>query len=151
MTTLYLTSSNTDKINATKALLNTKLGNHLFTQIESINSDSGIEGGQPYGLDETQQGCLTRIKNVNTKLKNIVSIENGFVKYNSNLWYDIAYIHVKIGDKTYQIWTSKRYFPKELYNKTEELIDYFNKNSITRYEQLNYGILKIKEMIINDN
>ena len=36
-----------------------------------------------------------------------------------------------------------RYFPKDLYNNTDKLINYFERNSITRSTQLNNCILKI--------
>ena len=66
---------------------------------------------------------------------NYISIENGFVKEDGPNWYDIAFISVKINDKKIEKWSEKRYFPKELYNNTPKLIEYFEQNTITRFEQ----------------
>ena len=129
--TLYLTSKNKDKYNASRVLLN-KFG---ITEIISIESDSGIEGGQPYGLEETMEGCINRTKQF-TNNENFISIENGFVRDTEEEWYDIAYVYIRINDIYYSGWSEKRRFPKHLYNKTEELIRYFEKNSIPRFKQL---------------
>ena len=131
---LYLTSVNKVKLQAAK-LLN--------EDIVCIESDSGIEGGQPYGLEETRQGCINRTQGLEDR--NYISIENGFVKETDKLWYDIAFIHAKIDGKIYNSWSEKRYFPKELYNKTEELIRYFEKNSITRLEQLSNCVISLNK------
>ena len=136
--TLYLTSTNKDKLEATKQLLN----KFNITNIECINSESGIEGGQPYGLNETKMGCINRTLQFN-KNDNFISIENGFVKYNNNIWYDIAYIYIKINNIYYSGWSEKRWFPKEYYNDTNKLITYFEAKSITRYKQLYDCISKI--------
>ena len=132
--TVYLTSVNVTKLKAAK-LLN--------KDIVCLGSDSGIEGGQPYGLKETKQGCINRTKGLENK--NYISIENGFVRETDNIWYDIAFIHAKIDGKLYNSWSEKRYFPKELYNKTEELIKYFEKHSITRLEQLSKCVISLNE------
>ena len=75
---IYLTSSNKDKLNASKNIL-TNLN------IKCIESDSEIVGGQPYGLEETKQFSNN---------ENFISIENGFVKETETIWYDIAYIYI---------------------------------------------------------
>jgi len=129
--TLYLTSKNKDKYNASRVLLN-KFG---ITEIISIESDSGIEGGQPYGLEETMEGCINRTKQFRNN-ENFISIENGFVRDTNEEWYDIAYVYIRINDIYYSGWSEKRRFPKHIYNKTEELICYFEKNSISRFKQL---------------
>jgi hypothetical protein len=79
------------------------------------------------------------------KNKNFISIENGFVKENETMWYDIAYIYIRIDNKYYSGWSDKRWFPKELYNNTPKLIEYFEKNSISRFRQLCDCILNIIE------
>lgn len=135
---IYLTSTNSDKINA----VNTLLIKYSFDKILYIKSDSCIKGGQPYGLKETKQGCINRTKRFKNN-ENFISIENGFVKYNDIDWYDIAYIYVHINGKKYEKWSEKRFFPKELHNNTEKLIEYFEINSVSRYEQLNNCILSI--------
>lgn len=89
--TLYLTSKNKDKLEASKYLLN----KFNFTNIECVESEYGIEGGQPYGLNETKLGCINRTKQFKNN-ENFISIENGFVKYNKSIWYDIAYIYIYI-------------------------------------------------------
>jgi non-canonical (house-cleaning) NTP pyrophosphatase len=52
--TLYLTSTNKDKLNSSKKLLD----KFNITNIICVKSESGIEDGQPYGLDETKDGCI---------------------------------------------------------------------------------------------
>ena len=133
--TLYLTSTNPDKINASTQLLT------LFnlTRIESVKSESGIEGGQPYGLYETKMGCINRTKQF-TNNENFISIENGFVKQYDTNWYDIAYIYIRINNIYYSGWSDKRTFPKKLYNDTTKLINHFETYSISRFEQLNNGV-----------
>jgi non-canonical (house-cleaning) NTP pyrophosphatase len=113
--TLYLTSTNPDKINASTQLLT------LFnlTRIESVKSESGIEGGQPYGLDETKMGCINRTKQF-TNNENFISIENGFVKQYDTNWYDIAYIYIRINNIYYSGWSDKRTFPKKIYRETNK-------------------------------
>lgn len=133
--TLYLTSKNKDKLQATLEHFN------KYT-IKCIESDSEIEGGQPYGLEETRQGCINRTIQFNTE--DFVSIENGFVKETDEMWYDIAFAYIRINGIIYQGWSEKRYFPKELYNKTPELVKYLEKHSISRYEQLKLLLETIK-------
>jgi non-canonical (house-cleaning) NTP pyrophosphatase len=137
--TLYLTSKNKDKLKATQIFL-TQFD--LFNQIICVESESGIEGGQPYGLEETKQGCITRTKQFKNT-EDFVSIENGFVKETDKMWYDIAYVYISINNTIYEGWSEKRYFPKELYNKTPELIRYLEKNSMSRYEQLKLLLEKV--------
>ena len=129
--TLILTSTNYDKFEASLNLLK----NSDMIKMVCIKGDSKIKGGQPYGLEETKKGCLNRILELNEN-DNYISIENGFVKEDGPNWYDIAFISVKINDKKIEKWSEKRYFPKELYNNTPKLIEYFEKNTITRFEQL---------------
>jgi|APSaa5957512535_1039671.scaffolds.fasta_scaffold298274_1 non-canonical (house-cleaning) NTP pyrophosphatase len=136
--TLYLTSTNSDKINAT----NTLLTKFTFDHVKYVESNSNIEGGQPYGLDETKQGCINRTKQF-VNHENFISIENGFVKYSNEQWYDIAFIYIRINNKIYSAWSEKRFFPKEIYNNTKKLIEHFEKKTISRYEQLNNCILSI--------
>ena len=136
--TLYLTSTNPDKLKVAKNLLQ----QFSFNNIECVKSDSGIEGGQPYGLEETKTGCINRT-NQFTNNENFISIENGFVKKNNKIWYDIAYIYIRINNIYYSRWSKKRLFPKELYNDIKNLINYFEKKSITRFKQLNDCILDI--------
>lgn len=132
---IYLTSSNKDKLNASKNIL-------TDSNIICIDSDSEIVGGQPYGLEETKLGCENRTKQFSNN-ENFISIENGFVKETQNIWYDIAYIYIRINGKIYNGWTEKRYFPKNLFNNTPKLIEYFEGHSLTRFNQLNNGIKKI--------
>ena len=129
--TLYLTSNNKDKLNSSKILLD----KFNITNIICVKSESGIEGGQPYGLNETEEGCINRTLQF-YKNENFISIENGFVKENETMWYDIAYIYIMIDNKYYKGLSEKRWFPKELYNNTPKLIEYFEKNSISRFRQL---------------
>ena len=129
--TLILTSTNYDKFEASLNLLK----NSDMIKMVCIKGDSKIKGGQPYGLEETKKGCLNRILELNEN-DNYISIENGFVKEDGPNWYDIAFISVKINDKKIEKWSEKRYFPKELYNNTSKLIEYFEQNTITRFEQL---------------
>jgi len=58
----------------------------------SPTSESGIKGGQPYGLEETKLGCINRAIQFKND-ENFISIENGFVKHTNTHWYDIAYLH----------------------------------------------------------
>lgn len=136
--TLYLTSTNNDKLEASKFLLN----KFNITNIECIESKSGIEGGQPYGLYETKKGCINRTLNFNNN-ENFISIENGFIRYDNTNWYDIAFIYIRINNMYYSGWTEKRWFPKEYYNDTNKLIKHFEKKSITRFKQLHDCICKI--------
>lgn len=138
--TVYLTSTNIDKFESSKSLIN----KFNIKHIECITSDSGILGGQPYGLEETKKGCINRTIQFKNN-ENFISIENGFVRENETMWYDIAYIYIRINNIYYDIWSEKRWFPKELYNKTPEMIRYFEENSLSRFKQLNDCILKIKE------
>lgn len=136
--TLYLTSNNKDKLCASKQLLN----NFNLSEITCVESDSGIDGGQPYGLDETKQGCINRTLQFKNN-ENFVSIENGFVKYSNCMWYDIAFIYIRINNIYYSGWTQKRWFPKELYNQTPKLIQYLEDNSMSRSKQLTDGVSNI--------
>ena len=111
--TLHLTSTNKDKFNSSKILLD----KFNITNIICVKSESGIEGGQPYGLNETEEGCINRTRQF-YKNENFISIENGFVKENETMWYDIAYIYIRIDNKYYKGWSEKRWFPKEIYNNT---------------------------------
>lgn len=129
--TLILTSTNYDKFEASLNLLK----NSNMIKMVCIKGDSKIKGGQPYGLEETKKACLNRISELSEN-DNYISIENGFVKEDGPNWYDIAFISVKINDKKIEKWSEKRYFPKELYNNTPKLIEYFEQNTITRFEQL---------------
>lgn len=138
VTTLYLTSKNKDKFNAASALVESG----IVDQIMCIESDSGIEGGQPYGLEETKQGCINRTKQF-TNDENFISIENGFVKETEDKWYDIAFIYLKLKGKIYSSFTQKRYFPKELYNRTPELVKHLESTSMSRYKQLNDSIMEL--------
>lgn len=138
MTTIYLTSTNHDKHNASKLLIKYNLVTHIIC----VESDSGIVGGQPYGLPEIKQGCINRTKQFKNN-ENFISIENGFVKDTDELWYDVAFIYLRINNNIYCEWTYKRYFPKELYNDTQKLIKYFEDRSLSRYKQLCNGILSL--------
>jgi non-canonical (house-cleaning) NTP pyrophosphatase len=135
---IYLTSTNKDKLNASKNIL-TKFNN---SNIICIESDSKIMGGQPYGLEETKLGCENRTKHFSNN-ENFISIENGFIKETETIWYDIAYIYIRINGKIYNGWTEKRYFPKYLFNNTPKLIEYFETYSITRFNQLNNCVIEI--------
>lgn len=138
ITTLYLTSKNKDKYNATSALVTYG----IVDQIVCIESDSEIEGGQPYGIEETKRGCINRTKQFEND-ENFISIENGFVKENNEKLYDIAYIYIRLKGKIYSSLTQKRYFPKELYNDTPKLIEYLEMTSMSRYEQLHNCIMDL--------
>ena len=128
---IYLTSLNKDKIpccnNIKKIFKN--------VEIKCIESNSRIKGGQPYSLKETKQACINRTYQFKNN-DNFISIENGFVRFNNNLWYDIAFIYIRINNKYYENWSTKRYFPPLIYNDLDKLINYFNKNSISREKQL---------------
>ena len=132
MKDLYLTSTNKDKVKVATQLSPT------FNIIQ-VTSDSGIEGGQPYGLEETKQGCINRTNQFKND-ENFISIENGFVKHDNTNWYDIAYIYLRINNNYYSAWSNKRWFPKELYNDTTKLIEYFKE---TRFNQLNDCLFKL--------
>lgn len=135
---IYLTSTNKDKLEASKEIMN----HFNITDIKCIESESSIEGGQPYGLEETKQGCINRTYQFKNST-NFISIENGFVKETKDMWYDIAFIYIRIDNINYSGWSEKRWFPKEIYNDTNKLISYFEKNSTTRYKQLHDCILKL--------
>lgn len=153
--TLYLTSKNHDKLAASKIVLD----KFKLEEIICVESDSQIDGGQPYGILETRQGCINRTlqfenennnqndeQNANpNQTKNFISIENGFVKHNNEYWYDIAYIYIKINNNYYCGWSQKRWFPKEYYNDTEKLIEYFESNHQSRYSQLRDAIYEMFE------
>lgn len=153
--TLYLTSKNHDKLAASKIVLD----KFKLNEIICVESDSKIDGGQPYGILETRQGCINRTlqfendnqndeQNANpNQTKNFISIENGFVKHNNEYWYDIAYVYIKINNKYYCGWSQKRWFPKEYYNDTEKLIEYFESNNQSRYSQLSNAIYDIFESV----
>lgn len=138
--TIYLTSANPVKQEAANLLFEP----FKLTKMECVVSDSEIAGGQPYGLDETKMGCINRTKQF-TNNENFISIENGFVKQDETIWYDIAYIYIRIYNKHYSGWSEKREFPKELYNDTDKLIAHFETNSISRLEQLNNAVLQISK------
>jgi non-canonical (house-cleaning) NTP pyrophosphatase len=136
--TLFLTSKNKDKMEVAIRLCRCL----DIPNIECVESNSGIIGGQPYGLDETEQGCKARTEQfINNE--NFISIENGFVKYSDALWYDIAFIYIRINNVYYSGWSDKRFFPSNLYKDTNNLIKYFEKNKIPRFIQLNDGVIKI--------
>ena len=138
--TLYLTSNNKDKFDASKQLLD----KFNINNITCIESESGIDGGQPYGLDETKKGCINRTTQFDeNENENFISIENGMVRESDTLWYDIAYIYIRIANKYYSGWSIKRWFPKELYNNTPKLIAHFETNSISRFRQIADCILEI--------
>jgi non-canonical (house-cleaning) NTP pyrophosphatase len=136
---IYLTSLNKDKRNAVSNNLMNKLG---IKFIISVESDSGIEGGQPYGLEETKKGCMHRTARFEAH-EDFISIENGFVKETDTMWYDIAYIYARIDGIYYSSWSPKRWFPSILYKDTKKLIEYFDINSMSRYEQLNIGVANL--------
>ena len=145
MTTIYLTSNNPVKYDVATMLL--KIQQLNIKTIISVESESGIEGGQPYGLDETKQGCINRTKQFKNG-ENFISIENGFVKKSPDIWYDIAFIYIRLNNTIYSGWSSKREFPSNLYNNTSELVKHFEKNSITRHKQLSDCLNDIISKII---
>lgn len=142
---IYLTSKNIIKINATKNFLSDKYN------LICIESDSGIKGGQPYGLDETLLGCKNRTKQFKDN-QNYISIENGFVRLKNNKIFDIAVIIVKIDNNFIIEWSVKRYFPIEILNITDmntrnkTLEKHFSDNQQTRFFQLTETFNKIKEI-----
>ena len=71
MTIIYLTSTNPVKHKITNLLLTLNLN---ITVIKCIESDSGIEGGQPYGISETQQGCINRTKQIKNYIRSVGKI-----------------------------------------------------------------------------
>ena len=81
--------------------------------------------------------------------ENFISIENGFVKTDGEFWYDIAYIFIKINNEIYAKYSHRRNFPKDIYNNTNQLVKYFEKNNDTRYNQLYYCIKDIINDIFN--
>lgn len=136
---IYLTSINKDKRNAVIDNLMNKQGiNHII----SVETDSGIVGGQPYGLEETKKGCMHRTAQFEPH-EDFISIENGFVKESETMWYDIAYVYARIDGIYYSNWSPKRWFPSILYNDTKKLVEYFEINSMSRYEQLNIGVANL--------
>ena len=149
MTTIYLTSKNPVKYDVATMLITQNTKQLNIKTIIKVESESGIEGGQPYGLEETKQGCINRTKQFKNK-ENFISIENGFVRETEKIWYDIAYIYIRLNNKIYSGWSSKREFPSNLYNNTSELVKHFEKNSITRHKQLsdclNEIISKMKDV-----
>lgn len=141
MATIYLTSKNPVKYDVATMLITHPKQLNIKTIIK-VESESGIEGGQPYGLEETKQGCINRTNQFKNK-ENFISIENGFVRATEKIWYDIAYIYIRLNNKIYSGWSSKRDFPSKLYNNTDELVKHFEKNSITRHKQLSDCLNKI--------
>lgn len=76
---VLVASSNADKISATKRAFEQAM-NPASLEIEGINTDSGIPSGQPYGMQGTYQGALTRLEHLLSKASEydyLVSIENG--------------------------------------------------------------------------
>lgn len=156
--TLYLTSKNKVKCEAANQFIklynemlkyhNFNNNNYKIEELIPIESDSGIEGGQPYGLKETKDGCINRTKQFKNN-ENYISIENGFVKTDGEFWYDIAYIFIKINNKVYAKFSHKRNFPKDIYNNTNQLVKYFEKKNDTRNNQLYYCIKEIINDIFN--
>ena len=142
MNNLFLTSKNKVKQQAANQILN-KL---KFSGIECVESESGVEGGQPYGLIETKEGCINRTEQFKNG-EDFISIENGFVKESDDEWYDIAYIYIRINDIIYDGWSEKRYFPSILFNDIEKLIKHFEENSITRTKQLDDSVSVIIKSI----
>ena len=63
------------------------------------------------------------------------------------MWYDIAYIYIRINGVIYEGWTKKRYFPSILYNDIIKLVKHFEDNSITRLKQLEDCMLLLLESI----
>ena len=149
MTTIYLTSKNPVKYDVATMLITQNTKQINIKSIIKVESESGIEGGQPYGLEETKQGCINRTKQFKNG-ENFISIENGFVKKSPDIWYDIAFIYIRLNNTIYSGWSSKREFPSNLYNNTSELVKHFEKNSITRHKQLsdclNEIISKMKDV-----
>jgi non-canonical (house-cleaning) NTP pyrophosphatase len=147
MTTIYLTSKNPVKYDVATTLITQNTKQLNIDAITCVESESGIEGGQPYGLEETKQGCINRTKQFKNR-ENFISIENGFVRHSPDIWYDIAFIYIRLNNTIYSGLSSKREFPSNLYNNTDELVKHFEKNSITRHKQLsdclNEIISKIK-------
>ena len=141
MTTIYLTSKNPVKYDVATMLITHPKQLNIKTIIK-VESESGIEGGQPYGLEETKQGCINRTKQFKNG-ENFISIENGFVRATEKIWYDIAFIYIRLNNTIYSGWSSKREFPSKLYNNTSELVKHFEKNSITRHKQLSDCLNKI--------
>jgi hypothetical protein len=137
---IFLTSLNKDKRDAVNTNLINKYG---IKFVISIESDSGIDGGQPYGIEEIKKGCIHRTLKFEPH-ENFISIENGFVKESEKMWYDIAYVYARINGIYYDSWSLKRWFPSILYNDTEKLIEYFEKNSMSRYEQLNNAVANLE-------
>lgn len=142
-TCVYLTSKNIVKEQVVREFLNNNY------QLICVESNSGISGGQPYGYDETLLGCKNRTKQF-TPNQNYISIENGFVKSDENIIYDIAVIIININGKNITEWSNKRYFPIELLKhhnidtRTKAIVSYFKKNNETRYKQLKETINKLK-------
>lgn len=147
---LYLTSKNKLKSNIANNFIKLYNDNIEYYNIDkkkikeliTIDCNSGIKNDQLYGLKETIYACIDRIDQLN-KDDNYISIENGFVKTNGEFWYDIAYIYIKINNEIYTKISHKRYFPKDIYNNTNELVKYFEKRNDTRYKQLLYCIKDI--------
>ena len=135
MTKIYLTSTNTVKYDVASMLITQNTKQLNIDAITCVESESGIEGGQPYGLEETKQGCINRTKQFKND-ESFISIENGFVKQSKDIWYDIAFIYIRLNNTIYSGWSTKRYFPRNLYNNTVELVNYFEKYSMTRHKQL---------------
>jgi non-canonical (house-cleaning) NTP pyrophosphatase len=164
---IYLTSKNQVKKKVAEEFLNNlsnldtvnnvknKYKNIKFNLI-CVESESEIEGGQPYGCDETLLGCRNRTKQF-VKGENYISIENGFVTENdifqndnNQQIYDIAVIIVNLDRNEYIEWSEKRQFPFKLTQlecikeRTIALEEHFVKNNDTRYDQLTNTMNKIK-------
>lgn len=164
---IYLTSKNIVKIKVVEEFLaklssldeinnvKNKYKNIKFNLI-CIESESEIEGGQPYGCDETLLGCRNRTKQFKNG-ENYISIENGFVTENdifqndnNKYMYDIAVIIINLDGIEYIEWSKKRQFPFKLTllecikERTIALEEHFVKNNDTRYTQLINTINKIK-------
>jgi non-canonical (house-cleaning) NTP pyrophosphatase len=101
-----------------------------------------VYSSNPYGLEETNQGCINRTKQFKNG-QSFISIENGFVRATEKIWYDIAFIYIRINNTIYSGWSSKREFPSNLFDNTRELVKHFEKNSITRHKQLSDCLNKI--------
>lgn len=145
MNNIYLTSKNSVKCDVVNMLFTKYKQKLKINSIICIESDSEIKGGQPYSINETQQGCINRVKQFKND-ENFISIENGFVKESKYIWYDIAFIYIRINNKQYSGWSAKRHFPSDLYNDIAALINYFKYYSITRHTQI-YNCLE--DIIVN--
>lgn len=156
---LYVGSQNPLKIKVSQ-----KLAGLIFKsyQTNSFYCDSGILDGQPYGEKEIRLGCINRMNELRKRCDDqestmMIVIENGFVldEKDNDWYYDVALINVVYNGIDEWVKTPARRFPRKIIeNQTksenvQDLVNYLNKNTMSREKQLSIGIEKIYKNIVS--